>query len=496
MFSFKKLNIQAMKNRILTYIILSGIFLPTSCSDLLDPQPVSEILADNFWQNADHAEAGISAAYDGVANQNILRNLFAFVSIADDAVRNVPGTSGARQNMEDHQYTAARQGNTRDLWRDTFLRLQWVNDVLENVPNINDPRINNNNLRENILGEAHFLRGYIYFYMTRLYGKVPLILEVTKSVDNEVVNVTRDEIPAVFDQIISDLEAAVDMLPESYTSAEFTRGRATKGAARALLSKVYLWRGHKEFGQGDSDFQRSADLAKEVMDSPLYELVSGENFGNIFRAGAQLTSESIWEILMETDEVNGNNLQDEFQPAPIGRLRAVPTLKLINAFDARPGDLRRPFTIAEVEDPASNNGEPYYSKKHEQIGLDDPNVVILRLADIILVRAEALNELGQTDEAIELLDMIRERAGIDPTGAITQSEVRSAILEERMVELAFEGKRWYDLNRHEITIEEVESISAENNNLHHVLWPVPQEDRDRNPNLDQNPGYDGGPPLG
>ena len=481
-----------MKNRILTIILFTSVFYLVSCGDLLEPQPVSEILSDNFWQDAGHAEAGIAAAYDGVANRNIIRNLLSFVSIAGDAARNVPGTSGSRQRMEDHQYTAARQGNTRDLWRDTYLRMQWINDVLENVPGVPDSRLDINNLRENILGEAYFLRGYMYFYMTRLYGKVPLILEVTKSVDEEVVNVTRDEIPVIFDQIISDLEMAIDMLPESYDSQEFTRGRATVGAARALLSKVYLWRGHKSFGEGDADFQRAADLSKQVIDSPLYELVDGEDYGDIFEAGAQLTSESIWEILMETDEVNGNNLHNEFQPGPIGRLRNVPTQKLIDAFDARPGDLRRPFTMADVEFPDDNNGETLYTKKHEQIGLDDPNVVILRLADIILVRAEALNELG----AVQLLNQIRERAGIDPVAVSDQDVAREAILEERMVELVFEGKRWHDLNRHEITVQEVESISAENNNLHHVLWPVPQDDRDRNPNLDQNPGYDGGPPLG
>ncbi len=485
-----------MKNRILTIIFFTSIFFLISCDDLLEPQPVSEILADNFWQNAEHAEAGISAAYDGVANQNIIRNLFSFVSIADDAARNVPGTSGSRQRMEDHQFTAARQGNTRDLWRDTYERMQWVNDVLENVPNINDPRLEANNLRENILGEAHFLRGYMYFYMTRLYGKVPLILEVTKSVDDEVVNVTREEIPVVFAQIIKDLEKAIEMLPESYSSNEFTRGRATLGAARALLSKVYLWRGHKTFGEGDADFQRAADLAKQVMDSQLYELVDGEDYGDIFAAGAQLTSESIWEILMDSDEIDGNNLESEFQPGPIGRLRNVPTQKLIDAFDARPGDLRRDFTMAPVDVPEDNNGETLYTKKHEQIGLDDPNVVVLRLADIILVRAEALNELGQTGDAIQLLNQIRLRAGIDPVSISDQDAAREAILDERMVELAFEGKRWHDLNRHDITVQEVESISAENDNLHHVLWPVPQDDRDRNPNLDQNPGYDGGPPLG
>ncbi len=485
-----------MKINILKIASISIVMMILSCDGLLDPDPVSDILGDNFYQNAEHAEAAVIGAYDGVAVRNIIRNLYSFVSIADDAARNVPGTSGARQRMEDHLYTAARQGNTRDLWRDTYVRLARVNDILENVPNINDSRLEANNLRENLLGEAHFLRGYMFFYMTRMYGKIPLVLEVTKKVDKEVINVSRDEIPDVFDQIIEDLDTAILLLPESYSSEVFSRGRATVGAAKALLSKVYLWRGHKDFGEGDADFQKAAQLAKEVMDDPLYELVPGEEYGSIFAAGAQLTKESIWELLMLNDEVDGNNLQSEFQPAPLGRLRVVPTQKLIDAFDARPGDLRRPVTIADVEDPSNNNGELYYTKKHEQIELDDPNVVVLRLADIILVRAEALNELGETAEAISLLNQIRDRAGITPTTASSQDEVRDAILDERMVELAFEGKRWHDLNRHEITVQEVDAISAENDNLHHVLWPVPQVERDRNPNLDQNPGYDGGPPLG
>lgn len=478
------------RNKIITAFL--SVCLLFSCDDILDPAPVSEILADNFWQNADQAEAGISAAYNGATNPIIIRSLISFATIASDESKNVPGTSGARQRMEDHQYTAARQGNTRDLWTFTFLRLQWVNDVLENVPLINDPALDEDNKRGQILGEAHFLRAYIYFYLTRFYGEVPLILDVTKSVEDELVNVERDALPEVFDQIISDLEQAIASLPESYDTETFTRGRATVGAARALLSKVLLWRGHKSFGQGAADFERAAALANEVINSSLYTLVPGDRYGDIFEAGKQLTSESIWELIYETDEINGNGLQDEFQPAPIGRLRNVPTQKLLDLFDARPGDLRRAITIKEVEMPDDNNSEPFFTGKHEQVILDDPNLVILRLADIILVRAEALNELGMGGDAVALLNQIRIRAGLDPVNPTTQEDVRKAILDERLVELAFEGKRWHDLNRHEITVQEVESISAENNNLHHVTWPIPQDDRDRNPNLSQNCGYDGG----
>lgn len=477
-----------------------ALFLPIyfllSCEDILEPEPVSEILADSFWQTADHAEAGISAAYNGArASWPVMTNLISFVSIASDESKNVPGTSGSRQRVEDHQFTAARQGHIRDLWRSTYQFIQRSNDVLENVPNIEDPQLDIGNKRASILGEARFIRAYQYFYLTRLFNEVPLVLDVTKTVEDELVNVSRAPLPEVFAQIISDLEQAVATLPESYDNATFTRGRATVGAARALLSKVYLWRGHKSFGEGAADFERAASLANEVINSPLYELVPGANYGDIFEAGKQLTTEAIWELLFETDEVNGNGLQNELQPGPIGRLRNVPTQKLLNLFDARPGDMRRAITIKDVEIPEDNNGEPFYTGKHEQVGLDDPNVVMLRLADIILVRAEALNELNMTGEALAMLNMVRNRAGLENSTAMGQDAVRTAILDERLVELAFEGKRWHDLNRHGITVQEVESISAENGNLQHVTWPIPQDDRDRNPNLTQNCGYDGGDPC-
>ncbi|WKN44994.1 RagB/SusD family nutrient uptake outer membrane protein [Tunicatimonas pelagia] len=478
-----------MKTKLYIGLIVSTLFLLGACGDLLNPEPVDSILADNFWQTAEHAEAGISAIYDGVAFDNMMRNLISFTVIASDEARNVPGTSGARQRMEDHQYTAQRQGNTRDLWRNTYLRMQWANDALENIPQISDSRLDVNNKRENLLGEAHFVRAYQYFYLTRLYGRVPLVLDVTKTVEEEAVNVTRNSLPEVFDQIISDLEQAIDLLPEEQETEQFTRIRATKGAARALLAKVYLWRGHKDFGGGNADFEEAASLAEQVISSSLYSLVDGVNYADIFTVNGQLTSESIWEISFENDEVNGNALHNEFQPGPIGRVRNVPTQKLLDAFDARPGDLRRAITIKEVDVPEDNNNELFYTGKHEQVGLDDPNVVVLRLADIILVRAEALNELGRTTEAIDLLNQIRTRAGLAPVTVSSQDEVRNAILEERLVELAFEGKRWYDLKRHDIAVQEVESLSEENGNTHQVLWPVPQDDRDRNPNLDQNPGY-------
>lgn len=478
-----------MKSSIIKTLLLAVILV--SCN-VLEPEPKSDILAANFWKSAEHAEAGISAAYDFAGQSNITRNNISFLTIASDESRNVPGTSGSRSRMEIHQFSASRQGHIRDTWRETYTALQRINDVLENVPNIEDPNLDRDGRRGQYIGEAYFLRAYCHFFLTRIFDRVPLSTKVTKSVEDVDVDLPCAEPKDIFDLIILDLEEAIARLPEEHSNEIFTRGRATKGAAQALLSKVYLWRGHKAFGGGNADFSKSAELANEVINSPLYNLVPGTNYSSIFSAGAQATSETIWEQIYDNDQINGNGLQDEFQPVPVGQVRNVPTQKLLDAFDARLGDLRKAITIKDVPNPDENNNEPYYTGKHEQIELDDPNVVILRLADIILVRAEALNEQGQTGEAIILLDEIRQRAGLDPTAAASQDEVRDAILEERFVELAFEGKRWYDLRRHDRVVQEVDAISAENNNLRHVLWPIPVDDRLRNPNLCQNPGYEDG----
>ncbi len=218
-----------------------------------------------------------------------------------------------------------------------------------------------------------------------------------------------------------------------------------------------------------------------------YQLVPGANYADIFTVGRQNSIESIWEISNRPNvQQEGNsNFDGELVPAPGNAYRVRVEQKVINAFTAQ--DLRRDITLGTF-----NN--QVYVRKHEagppsvtnNRRITDPNIVVLRLADIVLLRAECLNELNRTAEAVPFLNRVRTRAGLAPTTATTQADVRRAIADERFLELCFEGVRWYDLVRTRTVRENVPNFPGDEK----AIWPVPSRELDLNPNLlPQNSGY-------
>ncbi|NMM47554.1 RagB/SusD family nutrient uptake outer membrane protein [Marinigracilibium pacificum] len=481
--------------------ILAAIFIfSMSGCDILDPQPISDISSENFFQSAEHVEAAMSATYDVLQSNSIGRDFKASATAGSDEADTDPGSGGNNNRMNRHEVNADH-GPARDLWRELYQGIHRANDILERLPGVSDPALEINNKREQLLGEAHFLRGFFYWNLAKWYGDVPIILQTTTSSDPDVLNVERDPLPEVYDQIIADLTFAEANLPESYETNQFTRGRATTGAAAAVLSKVYLRRAYTEFA-GSNDFEMAAASAQRVIDNPNYSLVAPQDFFSMFAADGGNTVESIFEIQTENIELNsGDDLYREFEASengPRARARIIPNQKLIDAYNANPGDIRKDAVLKPM-DPAQNSGFEFYINKHD-VGEGQliPNLVILRLADIILVRAEALNAIGQTPEAINLLNMIRDRAQIGNTTATTPDEVFQAIQDERFVELAFEGHRWHDLSRFPANNFEwgrnelataAEVSFMDENQTYQFLWPINNRELDINKNLRQNPGY-------
>ena len=444
-----------------------GVFI--ACDNVLEVEPVSGILAENFYSNAAGAEAALMNCYDYIQNP-VTQNFIAVPLImSDEAIM----TRGGNFTRHHNFVPTSVQGNVGDMWREMYFAVQACNDVLESVPTIDDPALET----DRVMGEAYFLRGMAFFYLTRLYGKIPLVTEASKSA-NANFNVDRSEIADVYEQIILDLAEAERLLP----APSENRARASKGAARAMLAKVYLFR------NAPGDYELALAETEEVMADSQYELVAGANYASLFEVGAQNTSETIFEISYRPNtSVEGQGLDDETVPYPNNNPRVVPTEKIIAAFDENPQDLRIPASLGEYD-------STIYIRKYERNSPDEVarltqanNVIILRLADVILMRAECLNELGRTNEAIPFLNQIRTRAGLDPTTAVSQAEVRLAIENERFLELAFEGHRWFDLVR---TNRAVELLAPRLFDADRILWPVPGRDIDLNPNLlPQNPSY-------
>lgn len=452
---------------ILSFSALLGF--ATSCESVLEVEPVSDILADNFYSNAAGAEAALMNAYNYVQNPVTQNFIIVPGIVSDEAIM----TRGGNFTRHHNFVPTPVQGNVGDTWRELYFAIQASNDVLENVPTINDPSLN----ADQIMGEAYFLRGMVFFYLTRYYGKIPLVTEASKSA-NQDFNVPRNEVEEVFEQIISDLTTAEDLLDAESQN----RARASKGAARAMLAKVYLYR------NAPGDLELALTETEEVMADAQYQLVPGTDYASLYTVGEQNTSETIFEISYRPNtSVENQNLDRETVPFPNNNPRMAPTEKIIEAFNQNPEDLRLPASLGEIDGRV-------YIKKYQNApaedvarGLQANNVIILRLADVVLMRAEILNELGRTSEAIPFLNQIRERAGLEPTTASSQDDVRLAIENERFLELAFEGQRWFDLVR---TGRAQEVIGERLFDPDRILWPVPGRDIDLNPNLlPQNPSY-------
>lgn len=450
-------------------LLTAGMLWFAPSCNVLEIEPISEILADNFYSGPSSAEAALMHAYN-FFRAPLTQNYIVVPGIQSDEMFPTRGGNFTRNHTFQTQEI---QGNVQDTWRELYGTVQSCNDILDNVPRIagNVPN------RSQVMGEAYFIRAYAFFYLTRFWGNVPLVTVPSKSA-NQDFNLPRTPVATVMQQVIDDLLQAEDLMSATHTN----RGRAAKGTARALLAKAYLYR------NGPGDVQAALSKTEEVMADAQYSLVSGANYASLFTVNAQNTSETIFEFSFRPNTSQANNaLDEEFVPFPNNIPRVRPTQKIVDAFLAQPDDLRFAASLG-----FHNNA--YYVKKYERNSVTEVarltqanNVVMLRLADVVLMRAECLNELGRTQEAIPFLNQIRTRAGLDPTTAVTQEEVRQAIEDERFVELCFEGHRWWDsIRTNRATVLSAPRLT----NPDRVLWPVPGRDIDLNPNLlPQNPSY-------
>ena len=364
-------------------------------------------------------------------------------------------------------------------WERNYAGIHRVNDALKRVPGIEDATFATVD-RERIVGEAYFLRAYFYFNLVRTYGGVPLITEpyTTFKTDFSKERATPE---AVYTQIVADLTEAEKRLPLTYPTLFAAKGRATQGAAKTMLARAHLYR---------KEYQKAADKAAEVLALNSYSLVSGANYPTIFTPTGKNSSEGIFEIQFLSSASEGMDVFRRFLPsaqatAPAntgGDYWAAPTAEFMDAFE--PTDIRKAVNLAVTTRPPFNTaGQNYVAKYRRTTSGDDPNLYMIRLADVILIRAEALTELSQTALAIPLVNQIRNRAGLANTTATTQTTLREVIEKERWLEFAFEGQRWHDLVR--TGRAETKLAVAKNK----TVWPIPARERNVNPKLDQNPGY-------
>lgn len=465
-----------MKN--IFYIGALLVAMLTSC-DVLEENPESFISTTNFYKTKADAIAALSAAYAPLGqNGFVSRNYVIMGEITTDNM--FPLSNNADRVTLDNYVQTAQNVVLRETWQNFYTGITRCNVIINRVPDIEMDQV----LKDRIIGEAKFLRGLYYFQLVQYWGKVPLIVAEVKSLD-DVIYPERASADAVYGQIIADFNDAEAALPVSYGSADL--GRATQGAAKAFLAKVYLTR---------KQYDLAAAKAKEVMSAPFtYGL--WDDYADVYKIANEFGKEYIFDVSFVGGASGGQGgaliaffAQENNTVQGRGFGSFKPTEELYNSFSAI--DKRLPVFFTKGSD------NKFYCNKWVDpssmiANTSGNNYPLMRYADVVLMYAEAYNKLNTTpvdgNEAYTAVNSIRTRAGLAPLSGLTQDQLHAAILNERRLELCFEGHRWFDLVRTDtfVPVLQAKGYAAKEKDM---LMPVPQFEIDLNQNLlPNNPEY-------
>lgn len=454
-------------------------------SSFLDRTPISELAEGNFFQTGADAEAALVAAYDALQSEYYIFDHFTNGDVISDNC--YAGGDNPNNFQLDEFTTTAVNGNVERDWRYLYEGISRANAVLDNVGQISSPDLSEARKNE-ILGEAAFLRAFHYFQLVQLYGGVPLVLEKVNSTDPEVVFQPRSSEDEVFESIITDLEFALMSVSEDLSNAE----KINQGTVNSFLAKAHAHKPNPDWAQVDS-------YAEAAVSNPAFELLP--SFVQLWDGRQENSAEAILVVpfLGGTNEANwGPQL---FLPPSISgdswRKFNTPSNDLVDAYNKAGDEVRLNASILfennlPWNDPNYPGGNvPFPFKLRKADGWSSGNdIILLRLADIMLLQAEAKVELGQLDAAKNLLNKVRARVKLPDVTSNSAGELREAIALERRLELAFEGHRWFDLKRTGRAVETMNALGLDYSVTEDkLLWPIPQNEMDRNPELIQNPSY-------
>lgn len=492
-----------MKKQIKLYTLFMMMAAATSCSDFLDKFPLDRPTTDGNLSEAD-VIAMVNAAYQPLQWPKLYNmRMWTTDIIAGNSLVGAGGGTDGIETIDLANFNAASNNMAAlDIWRGPNPGILRANLVLQEVPKLNISEA----IKNRTLGEAHFLRAHYYFILVRFFGGVPLSLKpLTPEDDLRLPRASKEE---VYNQIISDCERAIELLPYKKEYASIDLGRACKDAALAMLAKVYLTIG--------SDYQKVVDLCDQIEEQG-YDLTK-INYEDNFNPKIDNGPESLFEV-QYTGDTNydfwGNDNQSSWLSTYMGPRNSNMvagswgwshvTQEFVDAYE--PGDLRKDITVLYEGCPkfAGMDYNPSYSTTGYNVrkflvsksvspeyNTNPNNFVVYRFADVLLMKAEALNELGKPAEAEKPLNIVRNRAGLGNLSKKSQEEMREIIIKERRIELAFEGHRWFDLIRiknGDYAIQFFQSIGKNNVTKERLLFPIPQAEIDANKLITQNPGY-------
>ena len=477
-----------MKKYIIKSVFLLSILLTIGCSDdeYLDKQPPDQLTSENFWRNAEDARSGLTAAYSELeARSNFWDGWQEGRSVVEyfrsDYVLPGPDATNYSHWMSIYNFNYTNGHIFLDvLWSTNYKGINFSNQVIKNVSEMTEDQISNSE-KEQILGEAYFLRGYYHFKLLTLFEQIIIR-------DNIVTPATLDKAlatrPEAWEFVLEDFNIAADKLNFEIQPQDY--GRANKGAALGYLGKAYMYKAGDPSSSTGDDYQNAADAFSKVVESGQYALVN--DFKSLFNGENENNKESIFELQFKSGDAtsyNATRLHSFVADWAIGGWGGI------LADDRLVAEMKEEGMIAEnglydnrlyaslyFDDPYFNDesakrmegstwdslieatyGDPnakddvaffrkWLPEPVEGNGYIGLNVTLLRYADVLLMYAEALNETGNTAKAVELINQVRETHGNVPAVALTSKEaVFKQLVHERVMELTLESTRFFDLRR-------------------------------------------------
>ncbi len=467
-----------------------------SCSKFLDLKPVSDgIAVENqasdsiLYKSASDAEAALAGVYGDFRNEYFELDYFVNGDAqSDDAYAGADNP--ANFQIDDYNIDATNLNVTRD-WAYLYSTIGKANAVIDNVNNVIDPSLTADRKKQ-MIGEASFIRAFMYFQLVQLWGDVPLVVKSVRTFNLAILPMLfppRNTKAEVYAQIIKDLQTALPVVK----ATAINKGYVTTGAVNTLLAKVYAT-------QEPHDWNQVLKYCNDVIAGG-YSLLP--QYDQLWDNKHENSAESIFEINYEGTSSSGNWGVSMFVGMDWKKFN-IPSNDLVAAFDAEQDNIRKNASINFLNVTGKWSDThwpqltyPFIHKYRNSTSPSSQNFILMRLADVLLLKAEALNETGDLPGAAALVNQIRTRVSLTNTTAADQASMRLAIEKERRLELAFEGIRWFDLKRTGRAITVINAVTnfgtgvsmSYNLTENHLIWPVPQAEMDKNTQLVQNPGY-------
>ncbi|MDR1973247.1 MAG: RagB/SusD family nutrient uptake outer membrane protein [Bacteroidales bacterium] len=466
-----------MKTHYTFSLLLLLALLITSCSKFLDTDLKSGYTPESFFTTETNAVQAVNGCYASLASPRYW--IFGDVT-SDDAVKGGSPSDQASIDQINNFTVLSDDGNIYTFWQQMYDCISQCNNVIYYVDKMDIP------LKDRLIAEARFIRGYCYFYMINVFGSVPYKDKPQETSD--AIYVGLSSVEQIYSKIESDLLAATEYLP--YTYSQEQQGRVTRGAAYALLAKVYLF---------EKKYSDCLTAITEVETPNIYDLEP--NYSNLFKTGGENSIEALFAFRYAGDDKVhlGNSYCVYFAPiAQSGYAFNAPTQSFVDCFteqtvlletdprlDASIGRDGHPWFDSLTFSAAWSTATGYLVKKYNEenpaeipIGWMTVPTHILRYADVLLMKAEAINESSGPSLAEVEVNKVRQRAGLSALSGESQSSLRDKIRVERRRELGFEGHRYFDIVRYGQTY--AQAAIGEEGYTYGYHFPIPQAEIDAN----------------